>query len=168
MNMPFKTIAVTLLMLTGLVTAADATEHNDLALVAHFQHLAFENKANRYTDYARLFNLCQQKPKAEQCGNKYRNAEQTYLSAKARSDVLGLLVKADNYHAPLPGTAHVDLAKALNKIGYLAEANQYSEKQLLDAVNSWNQHNNFEPSDRLLLIQLVMIQIDAENRSGDA
>lgn len=168
MKKPIKILTTTaLIVLTGFTTVANASEQNNLEQVAHFQHLAFENKANTYTAYARLFNLCQQQPKAEQCGNEYHEAEQTYLSAKARSDVLDLLVKADNYHAPLPGTAYVDLATALNQTGYLTDAEEHGEKQLLKAVNNWNADNNFEPSDRLLLIQLMMIQIDAESQTGD-
>ncbi|GAL33466.1 hypothetical protein JCM19240_2162 [Vibrio maritimus] len=166
MKMPIKMLVTSVLMLPGLTSLANASEQNSLEQVAHFQHLAFENKAKTYTDYARLFNLCQQKPNAMQCGKEYRDAEQMYLSAKARSDVLDLLIKGDNFRAPLPESAQVDLTKALIEVGYLDGVNVPSEKQLLAAVNKWNKQNNIERTDRLLLIQLMMIQIDAESRTG--
>ncbi|WP_295890492.1 hypothetical protein [uncultured Vibrio sp.] len=161
-----KTFTLSMLMMMGTAFAEASLPQIQLERISHYQEIAFENRASKYTDYAQLFNLCQQTPNATACGKEYKQAEQTYLTAKARSDVLDLLVKADNYMAPLPGSAYKDLASVLETTGYISDFENVSDKQLLTAVNQWNQDNGFDETDRLLLIQLILIQTDASHAGG--
>jgi len=131
---------------------------------------AYAEMSRRYTLFAELFNLCQQKPNAEDCQNPYEEAKQNYTVASSIYNSIEMTLMPAFIALETPFMSLVELNKALTKLGYMDTelADEYiSATSLLPYINQWQVKNNLPVTDKIYLLHTYLISADAMQHNED-
>ncbi|GEA61146.1 hypothetical protein [Vibrio comitans] len=127
--------------------------------VNHFIDLAFSEKSDTYTEYAILFNFCQQRAEHADCKQPFQDAESRYKVAEANHKVLLMVASTDMKTLEMPLAGEHELTQLLAKQGYLDETSQTTT--LLSALNLWLKDNSLPPTDKVYFLHSLMVKVDS-------
>ncbi|GIC75754.1 hypothetical protein [Moritella sp. F3] len=125
---------------------------------------AYTEMSRRYTLFAELFNLCQQKPNAEDCQKPYEQAKQNYTVASSIYNSIEMTLMPAFIELETPLMSLVELNKALTKLGYMDTEladEQISTTALIPYINQWQVKNNLPVTDKIYLLHTYLISADA-------
>lgn len=137
-----------------------AFNEDEQKLIKGIESDAYQLMAKSYSDYAVYFNLCQKQPTHKKCEQEYKGAMHAYRVSKANYDVLEMLKKQDMLTLPLPEGAKHELFSALKVLGYVDDKQTLNEQSLLAAVNRWGEAHDFQKTDEIYLLHLVMVNTE--------
>ncbi|WP_017220423.1 hypothetical protein [Moritella dasanensis] len=123
----------------------------------------YAEMSRRYTIFAEQFNYCQQKPKSESCQKSYEEVKQSYTAAKALYDTVEMTQLPQFMLLESPQGSLSSLNVSLVKLNYLdAElpAEEISDVALLPAVNKWLKAHDLPATEKLYLLQTLLIESD--------
>lgn len=132
--------------------------------ISEFKSLAYTTMARRYTQYSKLFNLCQQLPEDAACGERYDSAESEYLAVKSVHGVFSMLLEEGMTRLPLPEMAYREVSDALVDLGVMLKQNVASTidaNALLADVQRWQRKLQLPASEYITMLDYVMIRTDA-------
>jgi hypothetical protein len=124
---------------------------------------AYSEMSRRYTVFAESFNYCQQKPKSDECQKPYEDVQKSYTAAKAIYDTVEMSLLPQFMLLESPQGSLSSLNVSLVKLNYLdAElpAEEISDAALLPAVNKWLKAHDLPVTDKLYLLQTLLIESD--------
>lgn len=169
MNKNMLLVLSVLLSVFSLQTMAAESDSELAAAVfpeAQLQPLVkktYSEMSRRYTIFAELFNYCQQKPKSEDCQQPYEDVKQNYTASKAIYDTVEMSLLPQFMLLEAPQGSFSSLNAALVKLNYLdAEipVEQLTQAALLPAVNKWLKAHDLPATDKLYLLQTLLIESD--------
>lgn len=155
--------AIYLLVLSTYVQSAEKNEYVfDSVQVDKIVSVAYENKKTRYTEFAQLFNFCQQKPKHQGCQQKYEKATSNYEQVKANYTVIRMVNTPELQTLSMPEINYPELVESLQDLGYLDDGitRNIDYKDTLLALNEWLEIHEMEKTSKIYLLHALMVQAE--------
>ncbi|MGR6838199.1 hypothetical protein ACU5DF_03445 [Aliivibrio wodanis] len=124
--------------------------------------LAYENKRSRYTEFAQLFNFCQQKPSHQDCNERYEKVTASYEMVKANYNVLNMVNSKELQYLMMPEINYPELVTALQDLGYLKDGmtSDVNYSDTLTALNQWLVMHDMETTEHVYLLHSLMIRTE--------
>jgi len=136
--------------------------------MSSFIDTAFQHKAQAYSLYATLFNLCQQSPTDVRCGDEYQQRQKLYQRAAAAHGSLKMAWTPEFRYLPMPQVTKSQLVEDLNELGLLNNHTAVTEDSLISAVNQWANQHGIPSSDRIFLLHAFLINVEVLTKSNNA
>ena len=152
-----------LLGLSSYVQSAEKNEYTfDSVQVDKIVSVAYDNKKVRYTEFAQLFNFCQQKPKHQDCQQKYEKATSNYEQVKANYAVIRMVNTPELQTLSMPEINYPELVESLQDLGYLEDGitRNIDYKDTLLALNKWLEIHEMEKTSKIYLLHALMVQAE--------
>ncbi|MDH5911478.1 hypothetical protein L8R80_13785 [Vibrio splendidus] len=133
-----------------------------------YQDKAYNQMSDNYSHYAELFNLCQQKPNDERCGQEFETKQGAYLKSKSYADILLMMLDNGYQVLPVAPVAYEDMAGALTQLGYIetgTEAGDVTYDELVNATEQWSEDHGFDKDKNLYMWQWIAMQVDANTNT---
>tara|TARA_Y100001956_G_scaffold62423_1_gene62433 strand:+ start:860 stop:1378 length:519 start_codon:yes stop_codon:yes gene_type:complete len=122
---------------------------------------AYQLKSARYTDFAVMFNFCQQKPTHSDCGEKYAQLQSDYQWAEANYKVLLMVWQSEFRTLLMPKVSEQELTHDLQTLGYV-ESSQLSQPEAIQkATAKWLSNNDMTYDGNIYLLHQLMIRTEA-------
>ncbi|OCH13702.1 MULTISPECIES: hypothetical protein [unclassified Aliivibrio] len=165
MRLPKKTVllAVCLFGLSSYAQSSEKKEYEfDSVQVDKIMSVAYENKKARYTEFAQLFNFCQQKPNHQDCQQKYEKATSNYESVKANYSVINMVNTPELQTLLMPEITYPELVDSLKGLGYLKNGmtSDINYEDTLSALNEWLEIHEMEKTSTIYLLHALMVQTE--------
>lgn len=138
------------------------------AIMSSFIDMAFQHKAQAYSLYATLFNLCQQSPTDVRCGDEYQQRQKEYQRAAAAHGALKMAWTPEFRYLPMPTMTKSQLIEDLTALGYLKSDTSVTEETLVAAVNRWSNAHGIESSAHIFLLHAFLINVEALTKINNA
>ncbi|USD63680.1 hypothetical protein J4N45_22180 [Vibrio sp. SCSIO 43140] len=142
---------------TQSMTEASHKELFDEQVIGRFIDNAFAHKSDTYTDYAILFNLCQQDPNNELCGSELDVQKAQYQRAKASHDSLAMVWKSEFKDLMLPPMAYQQMVNELKQLGYLTQSTDVPVAKVHAALNQWLVKQGLAPTQEIYLMHGYLV-----------
>ncbi|GEM79025.1 hypothetical protein [Vibrio superstes] len=143
--------------------ASEVDELIPQAKVDHFIELAFSQKSSTYTEYAVLFNFCQQRAEHADCKKPFEEAESRYKVAEANHKVLLMVANTDMKSLEMPVAGEQELTSLLAEQDYVDEEVAHTSA-LVNALNLWLEDNQMPQTDKVYFLHSLMVKVDSAHQ----
>lgn len=114
-----------------------------------------------YTDFARLFNICQNDPGNEACDERFDLVKSCFKKVESNNTVLKALATSDLKPIHLPEFQLIELQRSLSKLGYIPKIQQEDDlnrSALMQGLSSWTDANDLPEANEIYLMHLVLVR----------
>ena len=123
---------------------------------------AYNGYSKQYSEFAKLFNLCQKKPHDAECKGPYQDAQRNYKAAKALYDTLEVQSDIQFRYLPAPPMSLKPLDDNLRALGYLKTKPDVEPefRTRLNALNAWAVKNGLPETNRIYLLHVQLVEAE--------
>lgn len=114
-----------------------------------------------YTDFAKLFNVCQKTPNNPVCDDRYKVVASCFKKVESNNTVLKALTSDDMKPIHLPEFQLIELQKNLIKLGYMPETidvHELDRTGLQLGLDNWAHANDLPDADSIYLMHLMLVR----------